>query len=120
VEVDGLQRVLPQDQLGVNTMDYVTLQLKPGEELRFVWNVRAMEPYEDFDGYTHDTYFRDQIYLGSIEWDDLKTLFPDFVAAKPGTYEGKAAFAYSTGTAGPFLGATRYTEATFTATVNEP
>ncbi|MDR1766664.1 MAG: hypothetical protein LBR77_11465, partial [Lachnospiraceae bacterium] len=25
VEVDGLQRVLPQDQLGVNTMDYVTL-----------------------------------------------------------------------------------------------
>ena len=109
-----LQPVIPEDQLGFVTMDFVTDELKPGESLLFKFNVLAIEPDPDFDTFTHEL-FSDEIYIANLEWSDLQARFPSLTAAQPGNYTLRAFFLYrlfdETGEFAAFEGPTAYAEA---------
>lgn len=94
--IDGLQPVLPSDHLGAATMDFVTKELKPGEELSFVMNIKAIEPNDEFNTYTYELYNQKQIYIGDMDIEDLFNNYEDLVPAKAGTYEGLVTFLYQT------------------------
>lgn len=94
VQVEGLQTVLPKDHLGPATMDFVTKRLEPGESLSFIATVLAIEPNAEFDNFTYDAYNKEKLYLGELEWADLKERHPDLVEAASGSYNGHAYFTY--------------------------
>ena len=89
-----MQRVVPSDQLGVMTMDFVTKELKPGDSLQFRLNVLAIQPNTDFDTYTY-ALFDEGIYIADLEWSDLQDRYPSLVALEPGSYTLNAYFLYT-------------------------
>jgi len=109
-----MQRVKPSDQLGINTMDFVTKELKPGESLQLKLNVLAIEPNPDFDLYTFELH-DEGTYITDVDWADLKDRFPSLVALAPGSYTLNAYFFYSVpdenGDIDPFGGPTGYAKA---------
>jgi len=90
-----LQTVIPQDRLGIATMDFVTQELKPGESLLFKIDVLAIEPNPDFDQFTHELYMDEHIYIADLEFSDLQDRIPSLVAVAPGSYLLKAYFLYT-------------------------
>lgn len=91
---DDLQPVIPKDNLGIMTMDFVTKELKPGENLKFVLYVMAIEPNDQFDTYTYDLYNADETYIAEMEWPTLQEQHTDLVAAQPGSYTIHVNFLY--------------------------
>lgn len=122
-QVEGLQPVLSKDHLGPVTMDFVMKELKPGETLQFALNVMAIEPHENFDSYTYDSFMEEKKYIGELDFAELQEMYPDLVAAQPGTYTGKAILRYSVpaeeGNALMNSDPTGYNEAEFTITITE-
>lgn len=96
LQSEDLQPVLPKDHLGIMTMDFVTKELKPGEELQFVLYVMAIKPTPSFDSYTYDMFNADQTYIVDMEWAALQEEYPDLVAVEPGSYTVYANFRYLT------------------------
>jgi hypothetical protein len=87
--------VIPRDQLGIMTMDFVTKELLPGESLQFDFNVRAIEPNDNFDMYTHQLFMEEDIYIIDLEWPDLQERHPDLTAVAPGSYPVGVYFIYA-------------------------
>lgn len=96
IDVEGLQTVMPKDHLGPMTLDFVVKELKPGEELRFVIYVMAIEPNENFDRYTVDMHTDGGVYIAETDWTQLLEEYPDLIPAEPGAYRGDAYFTYQT------------------------
>lgn len=96
ISADGLQTVLPKDHLDPMTMDFVTKELKSGEELQFVMNVMAIEPDDSFNTHTLEVYNDGGKYITETDWFELQKEFPDLVAAESGSYQGHAYFLYYT------------------------
>lgn len=123
LSIDGLQPVLAQDHLGPATMDYVTKELKPGEELKFIMNLKAIEPNEDFETYTYELFNQDQVYIADMNIDELFEQYSDLTPAAAGTYEGTVRFIYQVleGADGNvvFGDATGYNEAPISITITE-
>lgn len=119
----GLQVVKPKDHLGVMTMDMQTKHLKPGEELKYVVNVMAIEPNAKFHDYSFDMHSKDGAYIAETPFDELFETHNDLVAAKPGSYDGSVYFLYSVmdENAGIDLAFknTGYVQADFKITVND-
>jgi len=90
---DTLQTIIPQDHLGIMTMDFVTQELKPGESLLYKLDVIAVKPNPDFDAYTFEM-FDEGTYIGDMEWSVMQERFPGLVAVEPGSYSLKAYFLY--------------------------
>lgn len=94
LEVNGLQPVLPEDNLGIATADYVVKELTPGQSLTFTLKVKAIEPNENFNHYTYDLFFNKQLYIGDLNMIELFEMYDDLAPAAPGAYEGVASFVY--------------------------
>ena len=120
---DTLQTVLTRDRLGIMTMDFVTNELKPGDNLLFKLPVMAIEPSPDFNACAFEL-FGEELYIADMEWPDLQERYPDLAAVEPGAYTLKAFFRYSIregGEAGQFDafgGDTGYAEAECTVSVS--
>jgi len=112
---DSLQPVIPRDQLGIMTMDFVTKELKPGESLLFKFSVMAIEPNAGFDGNTQALFLDEETYIADLEWPALQERYPDLTAVKPGSYTVSAFFIYTMasgdGEADIFGGGTGYAQA---------
>ena len=123
LETAGLQPILPQDHLGAATMDYVIKELKPGESLNYVLNVKTIEPNENFDNYTYDLFNKDQQYIGDMDIAELFETYEDLKPAAAGAYEGTATFVYylaeDTENVNVFGEATGYIQTPFTISVND-
>jgi len=91
---DSLQTILPEDHLGVMTMDFVTDELKPGDSLLFRFNVMTIAPDPDFATYTHDL-FNEGTYIADMDLASLQDRFPSLTAVAPGSYTLKAYFLYT-------------------------
>lgn len=100
VTADGLQPILPKGNLGIQTLDYVTLTCEPGETLRFDMYVRAIQPNAEFDTYTYDLYMQDQTYIGELPWEELSEMYPTLEIAETGQYTVHVNFIYSITPAG--------------------
>ncbi|MGL6201369.1 MAG: hypothetical protein ACRC3H_20800 [Lachnospiraceae bacterium] len=90
---ESLQTVIPQDQLGSAAMDYITLELAPGEFLEFTLYLMAIEPCDDFDDYSYSLY-EQGIYIADLSWDELSENYPELKAAESGNYECGIYFCY--------------------------
>ena len=111
----SLQPVIPRDQLGIMTLDFVTQELKPGDSLRFKLYAMAIEPDPGFDEKTQALFMDEEVYIADLEWSALQERYPDLVAAQPGNYTVSAYFLYTyAGDGGEidiFGGATGYAQA---------
>lgn len=122
-EIDGLQPVLPEDYLGIATMDMQIKALEPGESRTFQVKVRAIQPNASFDEYTHELYKEDQTYIGDVELEKLQKSYPDLKTAESGSYTGQVYFLYTvadeTGTEALFAETSGYAMAEFTIDIGE-
>lgn len=91
---NDLQPILPDDQTGIATMDFRVEELKPGEEISFVLNVRAIAPNENFDNYTYELKNQEQTYIADMEWTALQEKYTDLTAVAAGSYDVDAYFTY--------------------------
>lgn len=123
LQIDGLQPILPEDHLGIATMDYVTKELKPGDTLNFTMNVKAIEPNGSFNNYTYDLFNEEQTYIGDLDMEAFFDTYSDLTPVKAGTYEGTVSFIYQTpedAEGANLLGdATGYIQAPITISVTE-
>lgn len=94
LEITGLQPILPKDHLGAATMDYVVKELKPGESLKYILNIKTIEPNENFNNYTYDLFNKDQAYIGDMDIAELFDTYEDLKPVAAGAYEGTATFVY--------------------------
>jgi hypothetical protein len=94
-ETDGLQTIMPKDYLGAATLDMRMKILAPGEKLELTAAVRVMEPNDSFDEESYKLYQEEEKYIGDMTWDELHEKYPDFAAAKAGTYHAQIYFLYS-------------------------
>lgn len=94
LQSEQLQPVRPSDQLGIATMDFVTKELKPGENLIFKLYVMAIEPNTKFDDYTYEM-FNEGVYIADMEWPTLHERYPDLTAVPSGSYTVNAYFVYT-------------------------
>ncbi|HIT89912.1 MAG TPA: hypothetical protein IAC41_05775 [Candidatus Merdenecus merdavium] len=92
--IEGLQNVLPEDKLGIATMDMQMKTLEPGESIHLEAYGRAIQPSDSFDEYTYSLYEKDQSYIGRITWEDLQREFSDLKVAETGKYIGTIYFLY--------------------------
>lgn len=119
---EQLQPVIPADHLGIATMDYVTKELKPGEELEYVIYLMLMEPTSEFNTITYDMFHNNQTYIADVGWRELSENYSDFKAIASGTYTNRAEFQYflADDEGNPSLAApTGVNKAEFTITVAE-
>lgn len=93
VDTGGLQAVIPQDRLGVSTMDYQTRELAPGESLEYTLYIMAIEPHDRFDDYTYEL-SGEGLYIAQLEWNELSEQYGGLVAAQPGEYSCTIYFRY--------------------------
>jgi hypothetical protein len=94
-ETHGLQPILPQDHLGIATMDFAVRELQPGEQLQFVVYVRAIEPHAEFDTYSRELYNAgESAYIGDLGWDALYERHNTLVPVQAGAYESRIYFTY--------------------------
>jgi hypothetical protein len=91
---EDLQPIIPRDQLGIMTMDFVVEKLEPGDILRFKMFVMAIQPNISFNEYTFNL-FNENVYIADTEWPELQKQFSDLVAVKPGNYTASAFFLYA-------------------------
>jgi hypothetical protein len=120
----GLQFVIPEDRLGIATMDMRVELLELEEELTYTLQVRATVVNESFDNYTYMLYTADETYIGTMEWSELQEAYPDIEPAPAGEYKLKTYFMYSVVTdeaaeENVLHGATGYAEAELTVMINE-
>jgi len=94
VDAVGLQPVLSESQLGIATLDMVSNELAPGEELTFVIHVLAIEPNEAFDTYTYELYNESGTHIGNMAWEEIQSKFPDLTTAAPGSFDIHVYFTY--------------------------
>lgn len=94
LEVNGLQPIPPEGNVGIATMNYVVKELSPGQTLSFTINVKTIEPNENFNNYTYDLFFKKQLYIGDLVAEELFEMYDDLTPAAPGAYEGVATFVY--------------------------
>jgi len=120
VTADGLQPILPEDRLGISTMDFNVLQLLPGESVQFDWFVLAAEPNADFDNATRELFMQDELYVADLSWEELQEKVSDLTAAAPGSYDIHVYFRYLVGDeeADIFGGDTGFTQTTFSVTID--
>jgi hypothetical protein len=95
LEAEGLQPVIPKDQLGMATADFATKKLAPGEAASFTVTALAIEPNKSFSMYTHDLYNAEEIYIADLEWADLQGRYPELNAAKAGSYTATVKLEYA-------------------------
>ena len=122
IDAAGLQPILPVSHLGIATLDLRTEYLEPGEQLEYIWYVRAIEANDNFDQYTHDLYTEEQSYIGDLSWEELKDTFPDLIAAAPASYDIYVYFTYyilDTESENLFSETTGYAESIFSVSVTE-
>lgn len=123
MEISDLQPILPEDHLGAATMDYVVKELKPGESLNYVMNIKTIKPSENFDNYTYDLFNKEQAYIGEMDIAELFETYDDLEPAVAGPYEGTATFVYyladDSQAANVFGEATGYVQAPVTISVTE-
>ena len=94
-EAQGLQPILPQDHLGIATLDFAVLQLQPGEQLQFVVHLRAIEPHAEFDSYSRNLFNAgESAYIGDLAWDELYESHNTLVPVQTGTYDVRIYLTY--------------------------
>lgn len=122
IDVPKLQPILPQDYLGVATMDIRNQELLPGETIKHTLFIKAIKPSEKFNEYTHNKWDKDQIYIADMDWETLKKEHDDLSPAKAGKYKGTVYFLYHTGNneqSDPMSGATGYSTGNASITIVE-
>lgn len=123
LQTPDLQPILPEDHLGISTMDFSTLLLEPGETLEFVLNVAAIKPQENFNEITYNLYSTEGgTYIGDLSAEELLAADPELVVASAGSYTGTVYFPYTVieadGSTDPLNAPTGYAEATFAFTIS--
>lgn len=94
-EAEHLQYVLPRDNLGIATMDFVVKFLEPGERADFKLVFMAVEPTEGFTELTHNLFYEQNKYIADLSPDNLSEMFPELAFTAPGEYEAGAFLLYS-------------------------
>lgn len=94
VEAEGLQPTLAKDHLGSATLDFVTKELKPGEELTFTTHIMAIEPNERWDEYTQGYHTDENGFIAEADWPALQERYSDLTAVKAGGYTAHVYFRY--------------------------
>lgn len=94
-EGEHLQYVLPRDNLGIATMDFVVQFLEPGESKNFNLTFMAIEPSADFVERTHELFYESDIYIADMSWAELQETFPDLIATQPGVHGAGVFLLYS-------------------------
>ena len=94
IDADGLQHVLSESQLGIATLDMVSNELTPGEEVTFVIHMMAIEPNDEFANYTFELYNTSETYIGDMTWEEIQAKFPDLTAVTPGSFDIHVYFTY--------------------------
>lgn len=95
LQSESFQRVLPEDQLGMSTMDYRTNELKPGEELEYTMFALAIAPFDEFDQYTFTLYNTDKTYIATLTPAQLQEKYTEVAVIGQGSYTGSVYMIYS-------------------------
>ena len=91
---EDLQVILPEDRMGIATMDYQVRELLPGESLQFDWFVLAAEPYANFDMAAMELFMQDDVAITNLLWEEIEEAIPGIVGVAPGSYDIQIYFRY--------------------------
>jgi hypothetical protein len=103
-----LQTVRARDHLVmIQTMDFIALELQPGESLLYRMYVLAIEPNENFDTYSFD-FAQEGEFIADVGWSALHESHPNLVPVSSGSFTVDVFFLYAMSQEDVFTGATGF------------